>query len=203
MMVAAAMLGAGLAASVANAAEGLSDGDKVCLGCHGTEGLTSKLADGDTLSLVVDGAAFARSIHQPIGCVGCHAQIKVPDHPGNVKPAASARHYAQAQAEACRACHGRVFKTYEASAHAIRLREGNTAAPVCGDCHRPHQVAPASVQDGAERGLPRVPRRYRPCSTSNGCPMRRAISGPWPARPATRPTPCARWTCGSISARCY
>jgi predicted CXXCH cytochrome family protein len=150
MVAAAAMLGAGLAASAAgagNEGEGLSDDDKICLGCHGTEGMTSKLANGDTLSLTIDGAAFARSIHRPVGCVGCHAQIKVSDHPGNVKPAASARQFALAKVDTCRACHGRVFKTYEASAHAIRLRAGNTAAPVCGDCHRPHLGAPVSVQD--------------------------------------------------------
>jgi predicted CXXCH cytochrome family protein len=148
--VAAVILGAGLAGNAAgadNAADGLSDDDKICLGCHGTEGMTSKLANGDELSLTVDGAAFARSIHRPVGCIGCHAQIKVSDHPGNVKPAASARQFALAKVDTCRACHGRVFKTYEASMHAIRLREGNTAAPVCGDCHRPHLGAPVSVQD--------------------------------------------------------
>ena len=57
-----------------NAAQGLSDADKVCIGCHATEGSSKKLANGDTLSLAIDGAAFARSVHGPSGCANCHAK---------------------------------------------------------------------------------------------------------------------------------
>lgn len=136
------------AENAGNAAQGLSDADKICIECHASEGSSKKLANGDTLPLAIDGAAFARSVHGPIGCADCHEQADKPEHPGNMKSFDSARQYALAQNQACRACHGRVFKTYERSVHAIRSREGNAAAPVCGDCHPPHEVAPASVQDG-------------------------------------------------------
>jgi len=130
------------------AAPGLSDADKLCIGCHATEGLSRKLANGDVLSLVIDGAAFAGSVHQPLGCAACHPQAATPEHPGNVTSAESARQYALAQSQACRACHDGVFEAYERSVHALRAREGNTAAPVCADCHPPHAVVRASALGG-------------------------------------------------------
>ena len=136
------------AAAAPNPADTLSDADKTCLGCHATEGLKKDLANGDALALHVRAEPFAKSVHKPIGCQGCHTQVKLPEHPGDVKTAASARAFTLAQTELCRSCHDRVFKTYEGSMHATRLREGSAAAPTCADCHRPHEVTPASVQDG-------------------------------------------------------
>jgi predicted CXXCH cytochrome family protein len=136
------------AARTGPAAEGLPEGDGICLGCHGAGGLSKRLPSGDDWSLTVDGATFARSVHGPIGCVGCHAEVKPPAHPVNATAFASEREHALARNDSCRACHARVFKVYEGSSHATRLRAGSLAAPVCGDCHRPHQVTPASVQDG-------------------------------------------------------
>ena len=135
-------------AAGASPADTLSDADKACLGCHATEGMKTDLANGDALALHVRAEPFAKSVHRLIGCQGCHTQVKLPEHPGNVKPAASARAFTLAQSETCRSCHDRVFKTYEGSMHATRLREGNAAAPTCTGCHRPHEVTPASVQDG-------------------------------------------------------
>ena len=135
-------------AAAADPAAGLSDADKLCLGCHGAEGLTKTLQNGDTLALHVSAVAFAKSVHKPIGCQGCHAQVKLPDHPADVKTAESASAYKLAMTQVCASCHERVSKTYEISMHAVRLREGSTAAPTCADCHRPHEVTPASVQDG-------------------------------------------------------
>jgi hypothetical protein len=84
------------AVDAGNAAQSLSDADKICIGCHATDGLSKKLANGDILSLAIDGAAFARSVHRPIGCAACHAQAAVPDHPASVKSFDSARQYALA-----------------------------------------------------------------------------------------------------------
>lgn len=157
----AALLGmepAVAAVDAANAAQALSDADKICIGCHATEGMDKKLANGDTLSLAIDGAAFGRSVHGPVGCAACHAAAAEPGHPGNGKSFDSARQYALAQSQACQACHGPVFESFERSVHAIRVREGMTAAPVCGDCHPPHKVVPASAQGGPKDA----------CSTCHG-----------------------------------
>ena len=151
LALAVVLIGVEPAAAAADAgkrAQGLSEMDRACLKCHGPEGSASKPASGAASTRAVDGEAFARSLHGPIGCEGCHEEVALPAHPGNVKRPESARQYAIAQSQSCRACHARVSKTYERSVHAALLRKGNVAAPVCGDCHSPHEVTPASVQDG-------------------------------------------------------
>ena len=147
----AAALFAWAAVSQATVAPMLSDADAACVACHGAEGITKELANGDKLALTVAGDAFAHSVHAPIGCAGCHTKITLPDHPGNVKTAKSARDYALVQVEACRACHDKTFKTYEASLHAAKLREGNAGAPTCAGCHPPHAVTRATSTDGPDR----------------------------------------------------
>jgi hypothetical protein len=141
------------AAKAGVAGQGLSDADKVCIGCHESEGSSGKFKNGDTLSLAIDGEAFARSVHGKgkAGCVDCHEDADSPGHPGNMKSFDSARQYALAQNESCRACHGRVYKAYERSVHAVRLREGNAKSPICGDCHPPHEVVPASTAEDGPR----------------------------------------------------
>ena len=127
---------------------GLAAGDQACIACHTNKGLALNFANGDTVSAVVDETTFRRSVHGAVGCIGCHPAVDLRDHPRGATPFATARHYALERNQSCRACHARVFRIHEGSVHAIRLREGNTAAPACGDCHRPHDVTPASVQDG-------------------------------------------------------
>jgi hypothetical protein len=135
-------------ANAAAPADSLSDADKACLGCHGTADMKKDLEGGQSLSLHVSADEFAKSVHKPIGCAGCHSQVKLGEHPGDVKPIKGVREYAISQAEICRGCHDRVYGIYQGSMHAVRLREGILQAPVCADCHKPHQVNPPSVQDG-------------------------------------------------------
>ncbi len=139
------LLCASFGAHAAAPADSLADGDKACLGCPPTEGMTKSLASGETLSLHIDGNTFAKSVHKMTGCQSCHAQVKVPDHPANAKEVKSAKAFTVEQSESCRNCHDRAFQAYEGSMHATRLREGNTAAPTCADCHKPHAVTAASV----------------------------------------------------------
>jgi nitrate/TMAO reductase-like tetraheme cytochrome c subunit len=139
---------ASAAAAAGGGAESLSDADKACLGCHGAEGLKKELPSGESLALHLDPAAFASSVHRPIGCTGCHTQISLPEHPGKTRKFANAREYTLQQNESCRACHDRVFKAYELSVHAQRVRDGNPVAPTCGTCHSPHAVSPPSIQEG-------------------------------------------------------
>jgi hypothetical protein len=141
----------------------LSDADAACVACHASEGMTKELANGDKLTLTVDGAAFARSVHAPIGCAACHADAALPAHPSNARTAKSARDYAIAQSQACRTCHDKTFHAYEASLHAVKLHEGNAAAPTCAGCHAPHAVSRASSADGPDRA----------CMTCHGDPSER------------------------------
>ncbi len=130
--------------------DGLLPADQACLGCHGAGDATLTLENGDRLPLSIDGPAFARSLHRPIGCTGCHTSVSPRNHPGNGGSHASARSYAQTRNEACRGCHARVFAVYERSRHGSLLRHGNPGAPVCTGCHPSHQVTPAATRDGPD-----------------------------------------------------
>jgi hypothetical protein len=122
------------------AAAGLSEQDEQCLACHGTDGLEKALADGEALSLHVAAPAFAESVHSPLGCTGCHADVTLENHPPAAHTIASRRTYSIAQAEICRQCHEDKFTLYEGSVHASLVRDGNPLAPVCTSCHAPHAV---------------------------------------------------------------
>lgn len=126
-------------------ASSLSDGDKKCLVCHANEGMTKTLGNGETLALQVHGAAFARSVHAPLGCATCHAEINPEKHPGAQRMIETRREYSVAQIEVCRNCHEDKFKLYEGSVHASLLRAGIPVAPVCTDCHSPHSITPKAA----------------------------------------------------------
>jgi hypothetical protein len=134
-------------AAAADETDSLSESDKTCLACHATEGLTKSLANGGTLSLHVQGAAFAKSVHKAIGCAGCHAEVDLKNHPGAARDIKSARQYAIERAEACRQCHDDAFKQHEGSVHALRVRQGNPLAPVCTGCHGSHSVSPKTAYE--------------------------------------------------------
>jgi ssDNA-binding Zn-finger/Zn-ribbon topoisomerase 1 len=125
----------------ASAAGGaLSNQDQVCLGCHSAEGLEKKLANGETLSLHVQGSTFAKSVHSMIGCAVCHADVTLENHPPLKTEIASIRENSLELAKACTSCHGDISKLYQGSIHATLVRDGNAGAPICTDCHSPHAV---------------------------------------------------------------
>ena len=126
-------------------AAALSDDDQACLGCHAQEGLTKAFGKGETLALRVDGAEFERSVHAPLGCAACHAEVDLKTHPGAAKPFDSVRAYSLAKAAVCQQCHEDAFKQHEGSVHARRILEGNALAPLCTGCHGAHGVTPKTA----------------------------------------------------------
>lgn len=134
----AAVSGAARAAGTPSPAP--SAEDKKCLACHGQEGMSKSFAKGGSVSLYVKGREFAASVHGPMGCAACHAEVDLKNHPGGGKAFDTARAFSIGQAEACRQCHDDKAKLFEGSVHAGALRAGNLAAPVCTDCHGAHDV---------------------------------------------------------------
>jgi len=125
----------------------LSQLDQQCLACHSAKGLEMKLANGDVLSLQVQGAEFAKSVHSKIGCAVCHASTSFENHPPVKTKIAGSREYSLAMRKVCDTCHAPVAKQYEGSIHAALLRDGNSYAPICTDCHNPHAVMAKSAFD--------------------------------------------------------
>ncbi|HEY7754425.1 MAG TPA: hypothetical protein VH856_11475, partial [Steroidobacteraceae bacterium] len=114
-----------MAVCAAAAARGsdLPEADATCLGCHSMEALARELPNGETLSLHVPPDVFARSVHAPFGCAGCHAHIDPAVHPGQASEIESLRQYSVLRAEACRMCHADAAEQHDGSLHAARVRE--------------------------------------------------------------------------------
>ncbi len=126
LLLALLVLAAAGAVRAADPADGLPDESKACLACHGSEAAPK-----------VDAAAFAKSVHLPLGCTGCHAGVDVAKHPA-----------AKPERVNCAGCHDAATKHYEASIHAAQRAKGNDTAPGCASCHAPHEVSAAAVGEG-------------------------------------------------------
>jgi len=122
-----------------------------CLKCH-AKNLTKSLEDGDKLSLHVAESEFSDSVHGKIGCTGCHSEIAGKRHPAKEK-ISDHRSFSLQQNQNCRGCHASKFNQYEGSIHAHLVAEGNTAAPMCTDCHSAHAIQSMVVYEPVT-GLP-------------------------------------------------
>jgi len=118
--------------------EEIANPDLKCLKCH-SKNLSKKLEDGDKMSLHIDGAAFASSVHNEIGCTGCHQDVPNVKHPSR-QPIATLRAYSVARNEICSECHETQHEDYKQSIHANLVGQGNVNAPVCSDCHGAHSI---------------------------------------------------------------
>ncbi len=141
---------AGLSARASAAAP--SAADQQCMMCHGTPGLTKTFTDGQTLPLLVAADHYAQSVHAAFGCTGCHADVNLASHPPAVNPIASKRAFSLAMVQVCRTCHTPEFAQLDRSVHAAAARAGNPAAPICTDCHSPHDMT-----KGAAKAIATVP----------------------------------------------
>jgi formate dehydrogenase gamma subunit len=105
-----------------------------CLDCHSDKTLVKTNASGKAVSLFVDEARLAASVHKTNTCASCHADITVKHPDDNVA----------AQPPACAKCHQRESASYGASVHGLALAKGRTDAATCNDCHDGHAILPAT-----------------------------------------------------------
>jgi len=115
----------------------LGDADRQCLGCHGEAGIEKSFAQGDTVSLHVDAAAFAKSMHAALGCAACHGDVDLQKHPA-ASPFKSSRAFAVAMSQSCRGCHESSVDAHAKSVHA------SDSGPLCATCHTSHGIQRAS-----------------------------------------------------------
>ena len=126
--------------------------DAQCLTCHSMPGLEMPLPNGEKLALTIPTDNFEHSIHSPLGCTGCHTDISLPAHPAAMPVITSRRAFSLKMAQICQTCHTQQSKEWQTSVHAALIREGNTVAPVCTNCHSPH-----AVQKGVAEAIDTVP----------------------------------------------
>lgn len=100
-----------------------------CLACHGDKTLTTQRGNR-TVSLFVDGKKFAASMHGPLSCTACHADLEGKDLPHST-PVAKVQ---------CGSCHSEEYKQHSHSLHGQAIARGDTLAPHCVDCHGNHDI---------------------------------------------------------------
>src|SRR5436190_13626501 len=80
--IAACALAAGLLPAAVHAQDSAKEEIETCLTCHADDGLAVTFADGQSHTLKVDQAMFARSVHgENLKCTDCHAGFGEIPHP--------------------------------------------------------------------------------------------------------------------------
>jgi formate dehydrogenase gamma subunit len=105
-----------------------------CLDCHSDKTLTKTNGSGKEVSLFVDVAKLAASIHKTNTCASCHSDL-TPKHPDD---------NLAAQTVNCAKCHSVQSESYGASVHGIAAAKGRKDSATCSDCHDGHTVLPPS-----------------------------------------------------------
>lgn len=82
---------------------------------------------------MVDAKTFEASVHAPLQCTNCHAEIT---GPGPHEPAPKSVDCAQ--------CHADVVTDYQKSIHSAARSHGDKAAATCVSCHGTHDILPKS-----------------------------------------------------------
>ena len=85
--------------------------------------LKKKLEDGDVMPLKIDVEAFSTSVHQVIGCTGCHRDVAKGKHPSR-EPIESRRAYSLKHNQTCSQCHAARHMDYKDSVHANMVAAG-------------------------------------------------------------------------------
>ena len=121
--------------------------DYACIGCHREMTETLTLASGEAISLEVDGAALAGSVHdqhtaEPLFCTDCHRSRERYLYPHQPNPAQTRQEFAADIAQTCRNCHPPLEKHNPGHL----LARDNPHVPTCTDCHTGgHNIASAET----------------------------------------------------------
>jgi formate dehydrogenase gamma subunit len=106
--------------------------NSACLDCHSDKTLTTTNAAGREISLFVDVAKLAASIHRTNTCASCHSDITVKHPDDNLA----------AQPVNCAKCHEKQSESYGLSVHGLAAARGEKTSATCSDCHDGHTVLP-------------------------------------------------------------
>jgi len=101
-----------------------------CLACHDDPSAVA----GDGRSISVTAATFADSVHGPLSCTDCHADLAHAEFP----------HPEKLAKVDCAGCHPDPVADYDKSVHAEARKAGNAAAATCTDCHGKHDIRSSS-----------------------------------------------------------
>ncbi len=113
---------------------------KVCLSCH-LDNPDVRQRMGPSAGFIasyessVHGVALASGNTRAATCSNCHGAHDM-RKAGDVTSRVNKRNIVQT----CSQCHADIAATFNESIHGTALRDGNTDAPTCTDCHGEHQI---------------------------------------------------------------
>ncbi len=162
-------LGPGLGALSSLAAD--KGPNSACLECHSDKTLTKTNAAGKEISLFVDQARLAATVHKTNTCSSCHPDIsdKHPDDNVAAKPVN------------CAACHVQPARDYATSIHGASHTLGASGAAGCTDCHGTHAILSAKHADSPVFKL-NLPGTCASCHSNPGLTKEYQIKYPEAAR---------------------
>jgi len=97
-----------------------------CLACHDDDSLKR----GNGTPVTVHQTVFAGSVHGPMNCVDCHADVARAELP----------HAEKLHKVDCSTCHADQVALYRQSAHAAARAGGSDVAATCVNCHGRHDI---------------------------------------------------------------
>lgn len=104
-----------------------------CLSCHDNPELTKDAGGGQTVSVHADPKKLGASVHGPLDCTNCHAEVTGYPH----EPAP--------KAVDCGSCHPDSVAAWDNSLHAKAVKSGSARGARCADCHGlAHEILPSS-----------------------------------------------------------
>jgi formate dehydrogenase gamma subunit len=106
--------------------------NSACMDCHSDKTLYRTNTAGKGISMFVDEAKLAASIHKTNTCASCHSDITTKHPDDNVA----------AQPPNCSKCHEKQSESYGASVHGLALARGQKDSATCSDCHDGHTILP-------------------------------------------------------------
>ncbi len=117
-----------------HAAKGtLTDEAKVCLTCHASRGISKILENKEVLSLYIKKDEFVNSVHNNIGCSGCHTGYMAA-HVQKKKQIKSRKQYTVNASQVCSMCHP------NDQLKKIPIHTSLMTKAACVECHGSHYI---------------------------------------------------------------
>jgi predicted CXXCH cytochrome family protein len=139
-------------------------GDQACRLCHSDTNTVITLPSEDEISMEVDLAVLAQSVHgdmaeSPLACADCHQTINDYQYPHSPNTAANLREFQLEKSTECQRCHEQPQLTSHPDVEADNYE-------ACIDCHGGHDVQPTASwhQAGASATC-------ADCHTRSGVPL--------------------------------
>ncbi len=118
-----------------------------CLSCHAQSDWLYTLPNGEELDLSVDYDIFRKSVHKDMQCTECHIDYEKFPAPHEKITAKTLDEYQASFHDTCQKCHQEQFSEVTDNIHNINFMNGNLNAPLCSDCHQPHNQTHMDLLD--------------------------------------------------------